>query len=111
MEGRDGCLRLPGAFGLAEEVEERPSDVLGYSNFIRAINVLEKLYGIEKYMRTKEELLRTVSSYQSEFGDIRSDARGGDVVDLVPLPGNLGSCRSWPPCRMDRRFRRWSART
>ena len=77
MEGRDGCLRLPGAFGLAEEVEERPSDVLGYSNFIRAINVLEKLYGIEKYMRTKEELLRTVSSYQSEFGDIRSDARRG----------------------------------
>ncbi len=111
MEGRDGCLRLPGAFGLAEEVEERPSDVLGYSNFIRAINVLEKLYGIEKYMRTKEELLRTVPSYQSEFGDIRSDARRGDVVDLVPLPGNLGSCRSWPPCRMDRRFRRWSART
>ena len=85
-----GCLRLPGAFDLAGEVEERPSDVLGYSNFIRAIDVLEKSYGIEKYRRTKEELLRTVTSYQSGFGGIRSEARRGDVIDLVPLSGNFG---------------------
>ncbi len=86
-----GCLRLPGAFGLDGRVETKPSDVLGLVNFIGAFDTLAGRYGIQKYEGVREELLHTMMSYQSEFGEIRGDAKRKDIIDLVPLPGNFGA--------------------
>lgn len=79
-----GCLRLPGAFELNGEVKKQPSDVFVLVDFIPAFDILKKQYEVDRYEEVKQELLKTLLFYQSEFGSVRGDTRRGDIIDLVP---------------------------